>query len=351
MNKILYTLLAILCIGISACSDDDAVEVASLNIVQSTVDFSAAGGEGFITLENGNDNLEVLSNMEWCSIKSVTSDKITFNVALNNDLVTRAAAITVKLGGEMKRVSITQSGVIAKYASDTFYRYSENVAFSRTINFTSTLPVSVSINSDAQDWLSYTNAEGGYVFTGTANDTGSARLGKATISSGSTSVDYYFYQYGIDDLLGQYAGAIQVYSDVFGLDGALPLEDNTLITSSVTGDGTYLIQLPMLNLLGAVLKMTATYRNGAFVITTPQQQAYQISAGYGSIIAKSDDGLYLQASILIAPTLLSNGRIGLVYGSDVYPILGLFKNRVPTANNYTGYSIDFPVLLMQKVVQ
>ena len=151
--------------------------------------------------------------------------------------------------------------------------------------------------------------------------------------------------------MGQYAGAIQVYSDVFGLDGALPLEDNTLITSSVTGDGTYLIQLPMLNLLGAVLKMTATYRNGAFVITTPQQQAYQISAGYGSIIAKSDDGLYLQASILIAPTLLSNGRIGLVYGSDVYPILGLFKNRVPTANNYTGYSIDFPVLLMQKVVQ
>ena len=68
----------------------------------------------------------------------MTSDKITFNVALNNDLVTRAAAITVKLGGEMKRVSITQSGVIAKYASDTFYRYSENVAFSRTINFTST---------------------------------------------------------------------------------------------------------------------------------------------------------------------------------------------------------------------
>ena len=30
MNKILYTLLAILCIGVSACSDDDAVEVASL---------------------------------------------------------------------------------------------------------------------------------------------------------------------------------------------------------------------------------------------------------------------------------------------------------------------------------
>ena len=113
MNKILYTLLAILCIGVSACSDDDAVEDASLNIEQSTVDFSAAGGEGFITLENGNDNLEDLSNLEWCSIKSVTSDKITFNVALNNDLVTRAAAITVKLGGEMKRVSITHSGVIA----------------------------------------------------------------------------------------------------------------------------------------------------------------------------------------------------------------------------------------------
>ncbi len=46
MNKILYTLLAILCIGVSACSDDDAVEVASLNIVQSTVDFSCSGGRG-----------------------------------------------------------------------------------------------------------------------------------------------------------------------------------------------------------------------------------------------------------------------------------------------------------------
>ena len=79
MNKILYTLLAILCIGVSACSDDDAVEVASLNIVQSTVDFSAAGGEGFITLENGNDNLEVLSNMEWLGNQNTMRWKIFVN--------------------------------------------------------------------------------------------------------------------------------------------------------------------------------------------------------------------------------------------------------------------------------
>lgn len=351
MKNILYALLALFCIGVTACDNDDTVELASLNIIKSTVDFNAIGGEGYVMLENGSNELKVTSNMEWCSIKDVTSDKITFSVTQNNGITTRTATITLGLGATVKRVSITQMGLIVKYGSDTFYRCPENIAFSKTVNFTSTLSVSVSIDPNAQNWLSYASVEEGYVFTGTANDSGSPRLGKVTITSGSISSDYYFYQYGLSDLLGEYSGAVQLYSDYFGLDFAIPLEKNTRIIEKEGSSGKYMLELPMLDLLNATLEMEAIYQNGIFIITTPQQQDYRLSIGYGSIIAKASDGLYLRADIGVAPTILSNGEIALTYVSDVYPILGLFTGRVPTANNYTGNSIDFPVILMQKTAE
>lgn len=44
MNKILYILLALFCIGVTACDNDDTViELTSLSIVEATVDFDAIG--------------------------------------------------------------------------------------------------------------------------------------------------------------------------------------------------------------------------------------------------------------------------------------------------------------------
>lgn len=204
MNKILYTILALLCIGVASCDNDDSViEHTSLGIRQAIVDFDAVGGEGFVTLENNsNTEIKVSSSEEWCSIKNVTSDKITFSVTSNGALTTRAAVIEISIPGEEKLVSITQVGVVSEYELDNFYAFADNEGFTKTINFTSTLPITVSIEDAAQSWLSYKEIEGGFVFAAEANNTGSAQFGKATIVSGNAFVDYYFLQYGLDDLLG-----------------------------------------------------------------------------------------------------------------------------------------------------
>lgn len=204
MNKILYTILALLCIGVASCDNDDAVvELTSLNIREATVDFVAVGGEGFITLgNNSNAEAKVSSSEEWCSIKNVTSDKITFSVAVNEALTTRAATIMISIPGEEKQVSITQSGVVPEYELDNFYAFADNKGFTKTINFTSTLPITVSIEDAAKSWLSYKEIEGGFSFTAAPNESGNAHFGKVTIVSGSASMDYFFLQYGLDDLLG-----------------------------------------------------------------------------------------------------------------------------------------------------
>lgn len=229
MNKILYTLLLIFCIGITACDNDDSiVEIASLDIIEATVDFDAIGGEGFITLgDNKNVDVKVSSSAEWCSIKSATNDKVTFAVTPNEGITTRAATIKITIPGEEKLVSITQIGVVSQYDSDGFYAFPDNASFNKKINFVSTLPITVSIEDAAKSWLSYKDTEGGYIFTAGANDTGNARIGKITIASGHASIDYHFLQYGLDDLCGTWNATYSTGEEL--------AKDEILITKTADG--------------------------------------------------------------------------------------------------------------------
>ena len=89
---------------------------------------------------------------------------------------------------------------------------------------------------------------------------------------------------------------MKVVATAFGINQVLSLEENTQIVKNPTGSG-YIFQLPMTRLLGATIVLAVAYQDGALVITTPQQQNYALSDGqggliYGSIITKTDDGMY-----------------------------------------------------------
>ncbi len=139
--------------------------------------------------------------------------------------------------------------------------------------------------------------------------------------------------------------------EVLLLRFANDLEDFAKVDQMPGGNG-YIFQLPMTRLLGATIVLAVTYQDGALVITTPQQQNYALSDGqggvmYGSIITKTDDGLYLQGKIILSPVLMNDGQVALAYITDAYMSMGLFKGRVPSTANYAGLSIDFPAILMQ----
>lgn len=330
MNKILYTLLALFCIGVTACdNDDDVTKIASLNIVEATVDFDAIEGEGYIVLENGNSELKAVSAAEWCKIKDVTGDRVTFSVTANRGLTTRAAAIRISIPGAEKRVSITQIGVVSEYDSDNFYAFSDNVAFTQTINFTSTLPITVSIEDAAKSWLSYQEIEGGYVFAAKANDTGSAHFGKATIASGDTSIDYYFLQYGLDDLYGTWNAS---YST-----GEGNATDVIVITKTANG-----LNLNIQELGYPVVK--AVYQDGSIDISC-MQIVGQASAGYylfwGALDFRGMDVIDTEATCRLTPYLNDHNQWGLTFvdnGSWTYGMEAIAVWAVdPTSFATLGY--------------
>ncbi|WP_294469708.1 BACON domain-containing protein [uncultured Bacteroides sp.] len=343
MKKIIYILWAVSCVMMTACSEDDSiVEITSLNIVESVVDFDATGGEGFLKVENGSNEMNVTSNTDWCVIKDVTSDKVTFVVDQNNDIVSRSALIKLEFDGQSKQVAITQAGGVSEYESGVYKRFG-NDAFNADISVTSTLPITVSISDDAKDWLNYKAIEGGFGFSGSANDTGDIRWAKVTITSGKTSSYYYFMQYDVDNLLGNYIGISQIYSTYMqGVDGYC----NIAAQISPNDNGKYIIQFP--NILGDnTLSLEASYVNGMFVVETPQSQDYMVKIYYGSMIAGAGNQLLFNSKIPIAP-VISENNVLLSYASDTFFILGLFKEPVVSVENYARQYTEFPAIILQK---
>lgn len=301
MNKILYTLLALFCIGVTACDQGDPlVELTPLDIMEATVDFDAIGGEGYITLGNKNVDIKASSSAEWCSIKNATNDKITFTVTPNEGITTRAAAIRISIPGEEKLVSITQIGVVSQYDSNSFYAFPDNVAFNKPVNFTSTLPITVSIEDAAKSWLSYEVTEGGYIFTAGANDTGSARFGMVTIASGTTSIDYYFLQYGLDDLCGTWDASYSTGEEL--------ATDVVLITK--TDDG---LNINMQGLGYSNIK--AVYQDGSIQIPCGQSVGTFIIYNLilGGLDSRGQPVLDGNATCQLTPYLTENKQWGLTF--------------------------------------
>ncbi len=332
MKKIIYTLIAVFCIGITACDQGEPLVIPQLDIVESTVDFEAIGGKGFITLASLGEEVNASSSTEWCSIQNVTGNKITFNVTENAEITTRTAIIRVTAGAITKQVAITQIGLVAQYERKDFYSYPDNVAFTEPIKFTSSLPIAVTIDND---WLSYTETEEGFQFKAEENTSGKARMGKATVKSGDISIDYCFLQYGIEGLCKEW--------DATYSDGEAMATDKFTITQ--TGENELNISIAELG----YQRISAIYEDGAIkipcgqIIATKRMQngsTYYIALGTLNR-AETQAGLSENITCQLVPYLNNKTKQwGLTFvdnGSWQYDQIGIVNWALTSTGSLAGY--------------
>ena len=324
--------MAVFCIGMTACDQGEPLVIPQLDIVESTVDFEAIGGKGFITLASLGEKVNASSSTEWCSIQNVTGNKITFNVTENAEITTRTAIIRVTAGAITKQVAITQIGLVAQYERKDFYSYPDNVAFTEPIKFTSSLPIAVTIDND---WLSYTETEEGFQFKAEENTSGKARMGKATVKSGDISIDYCFLQYGIEGLCKEW--------DATYSDGEAMATDKFTITQT---EGN------ALNISIAELgyqRISAIYEDGAIkipcgqIIATKRMQngsTYYIALGTLNR-AGTQAGLSENITCQLVPYLNNKTKQwGLTFvddGSWQYDQIGIVNWALTSTGSLAGY--------------
>ena len=351
MKNILNLYLIIFCLFfVAGCSSDDDAATVKLTIIKSDLDMKASGGTGTVEFA-ATGTVTATVNADWCQVIEVADHKVSISVDANTGYPGRSAQIVLTDGVSTQQATILQEGAIWKYNRDATYFTLTDAAEEVPVEMSSNLPIQVSIPADASQWLSYEMTSDGFKFIAKENLTGKIRSAIVKVTTGICEIEYALLQYDIDDLLGQWTGVVKVVATAFGINQVLSLEENTQIVKNPGGNG-YIFQLPMTRLLGATIVLAVTYQDGALAITTPQQQNYALSDGqggvmYGSIITKTDDGLYLQGKIILSPVLMNDGQVALAYITDAYMSMGLFKGRVPSTANYAGLSIDFPAILMQ----
>lgn len=353
MKNILNLYLIIFCLFfVAGCSSDDDAAAVKLTIIKSDLDMKASGGTGTVEFA-ATGTVTATVNADWCQVIEVADHKVTISVDANTGYPGRSAQIVLTDGVSTQQATILQEGAIWKYNRDATYFTLTDAAEEIPVEMSSNLSIQVSIPADASQWLSYEMTSDGFKFIAKENPTGKIRSASVKVVTGVREAEYVLLQYDGDDLVGEWTGAAQVVSTYFQISGVVDLEENTKIVKRPDGNG-YQIQLVLNNFLGTTLALNAIYEDGELVVVTPQMQNYGIydddgSVLYGSMIAMDSTHLYLQAGVSLTPVLLDDGQIALAYNTDLYWSLGLFKSRVPSANNFSGYTIDFPVVLMQPI--
>lgn len=178
MKRIYYIVSALFLAAavFSGCSKEE-IEETYLDVVESDVDFQAAGGTGVISISTNADRVTASSNAIWLKITSTGQEAIEFEVSGHNGEFSRAARISISGGGITRQVVVSQMGVVFAFGS-------EDIADGIVINPEGgQAELAYSLNSSsapkiyiADSWLEAdSNESGKIIFSAQTNLSGAAR--------------------------------------------------------------------------------------------------------------------------------------------------------------------------------
>lgn len=339
MKNKLWILFLSLGYLLTACGDDHDESASFLRIARLNMDFTAVGGTADIEIET-TDDVKATSGADWCRIVEITSDKIAILVRANTSYAGRATRITINSGTHVEVISVTQQGdIFAPDDSKKVLRLSNN-ATEIPIDINSTFGYTVSISSGT-DWLTVNEKKGGFNISVEANNTESIRACIVRVKTVQGRIfNYTIYQYNPENLLGEWStGILYTYWDKHIIAEGLPVSASPVSISGDEDNG-YTIILPFTqNIIGktmvdpskAILHLHASYKDGAFVVSTMQNQDGFVMVKpveetpeetinepeepqqlYGVAALVDGNNIYSKGDIGIAPVLYNN-QIVLTY--------------------------------------
>jgi hypothetical protein len=266
------SLLLCLFFLITACSNEkeEATGVA-ISIVESSVDFTAAGGTGVIKT-NATKEISASVNQTWCTV-SVVYNTVTVITPMNKGMEGRTALIKILVDGTTLSVPVTQQAAI--FAVSSFDIKFEGRGGRQAIAVKNTLPQAYEIGLENSEWLRYETKEDSLIIYASASNvvrrTNKVRLTlyertfELTVEQVSIAGNYQitYADYDGKPFSGQVALTTGEKEGTYFLSGDLPRDisilctyrDNTLIinagqylknvehTSAITGEQETLMLL------------------------------------------------------------------------------------------------------------
>ena len=154
MKKIFSIITLCLCTLLVACSDEEAV-TSSLQVVATDgIDFSAASGEGTITV-SATGTVTATSNKEWCTT-TVEGNVVHVAVTTSLEVTSRIAVVTISAGTSSVDVPVVQAGLFVVLDDYNLYYCCGYDGGEFDFSFKTNTSYSVEVPEEAAGWLTYT---------------------------------------------------------------------------------------------------------------------------------------------------------------------------------------------------
>lgn len=154
MKKIFSIITLCLCTLLVACSDEEAV-ISSLQVVATDgIDFSAASGEGTITV-SATEAITATSNKDWCTT-TVEGNVVHVAVTTSSEVTSRIALVTISAGTSSVDVPVIQAGAVTIVDDYNLYYCCGYDGGEFDFSFKTNSSYSVEVPEEAAGWLTYT---------------------------------------------------------------------------------------------------------------------------------------------------------------------------------------------------
>ncbi|GHV58214.1 hypothetical protein FACS1894182_09480 [Bacteroidia bacterium] len=158
-KRIVYIMALFAVVFMTGCEKESSVSFSDtqVEIKNSNVSFTAAGGSGTIEISASESGVAVSSDQSWCTV-SLSGNVATVTVSPNIDCSSRTALITVKAKEKVNYVPVTQEPVFLSLDHYDFVFLGKGET--QTVSYKVSAQVPVSVNTDDAPWVSASVANG-----------------------------------------------------------------------------------------------------------------------------------------------------------------------------------------------